>query len=87
MAKAKPKGRVARKKPVTETLKGGKTYQWCSCGKSKKQPWCDGSHKGTEFKPVAMKADETVDVLMCQCKQTRKPGFCDGSHNKLAKKK
>ena len=48
----------------------GKSYFWCSCGKSSKQPFCDGSHKGTEFKPLAYKAELTKRVFFCVCKQT-----------------
>ena len=60
----------------------GKSYFWCSCGKSSKQPLCDGSHKGTEFKPIAFKADVTKKLFFCACKQTKNQPFCDGSHNK-----
>ena len=60
----------------------GKSYFWCSCGKSSKQPLCDGSHKGTEFKPIAFKADVTKKIFFCACKQTKNQPFCDGSHNK-----
>ena len=60
----------------------GKSYFWCSCGKSLKQPLCDGSHKGTEFKPVVYKAELTKKIFFCACKQTNYQPFCDGSHNK-----
>ena len=60
----------------------GKSYFWCSCGKSSKQPLCDGSHKGTEFKPISFKADVTKKLFFCACKQTKNQPFCDGSHNK-----
>ncbi len=60
----------------------GKYYYWCSCGKSSKQPFCDGSHKGTEFKPLVYKAELTKRVFFCACKQTNDQPFCDGSHNK-----
>ena len=59
-----------------------KSYYWCSCGKSSKQPFCDGSHKDTKFKPVAYKADDTKKMFFCACKQTNNQPFCDGSHNK-----
>ncbi len=39
---------VAQKAPYVLDLEPC-TYYWCSCGKSSKQPFCDGSHKGTEF--------------------------------------
>jgi len=60
----------------------GKSYFWCSCGKSLKQPLCDGSHKGTEFKPITFKADVTKKLFFCACKQSKNQPFCDGSHNK-----
>ena len=63
-------------------MEEGKSYYWCSCGQSKKQPFCDGSHKGTEFTPVAYKAEETKKMFFCACKQTNNQPFCDGSHNK-----
>ena len=59
-----------------------KLYFWCSGGKSLKQPFCDGSHKDTEFTPLKFKADETKKIFFCACKQTNNPPFCDGSHNK-----
>ena len=60
----------------------GKNYAWCSCGLSKKQPFCDGSHKGSEFNPIIYKAEETKKVFLCACKQTNNRPFCDGSHSK-----
>jgi len=60
----------------------GKSYYWCSCGKSSKQPFCDGSHKGTDFNPVVYKAEATKKMFFCACKQTNNQPFCDGSHNK-----
>ena len=60
----------------------GKNYAWCSCGLSKNQPFCDNSHKGSEFKPVIYKATETKKMFFCACKQTNNQPLCDGSHNK-----
>ncbi len=66
-------------------VEAGKSYFWCSCGRSKKQPLCDGSHEGTDFKPVEYKAETTEKFYFCMCKQTADVrGKCDGSHNKLA---
>lgn len=73
---------VAAKQPAIETLEPG-TYYWCSCGRSKNQPYCDGSHKGTAFEPMLFSINETLDVALCQCKRTSTPPFCDGTHNKL----
>ncbi|WP_254446771.1 CDGSH iron-sulfur domain-containing protein [Ruegeria sp. HKCCD8929] len=64
-------------------LEAGKTYFWCACGRSKNQPLCDGSHKGTEFTPVKFTADQEKRAALCQCKHTTKVPFCDRSHDKL----
>ena len=61
----------------------GKAYYWCSCGQSAKQPFCDGSHKGTTFNPVVFKATETKKMYFCGCKVTSNQPFCDGTHNSL----
>ena len=75
---------IAQPKPCLVTLKAGRTYHWCSCGRSKKQPFCDGSHAGTGFAPIAYKAaTEGEDVLFCGCKHTSTPPFCDGAHTNL----
>ncbi|MCC0020638.1 MAG: CDGSH iron-sulfur domain-containing protein [Nitratireductor sp.] len=74
------KGIVAGTSPVPIEVEGGKTYYWCACGKSANQPFCDGSHKGSEFAPVAWTAEETGRKFFCACKQTDGQPFCDGSH-------
>ncbi|SPF50318.1 conserved hypothetical protein [Candidatus Sulfotelmatobacter kueseliae] len=56
---------------------------WCACGKSAKQPFCDGSHKGTDFTPVKFEATESKTVYFCGCKHSANKPFCDGSHAKL----
>lgn len=73
---------IAAKLPAVQTLEPG-TYHWCSCGQSKKQPFCDGSHKGSEFEPMTFEISEKKEVALCQCKRTGTPPFCDGSHNTL----
>ena len=75
---------VARKKPCYVELVAGRTYTWCSCGRSRTQPFCDNSHKGTGFLPIVYKAKAAEDVLFCACKHTKTPPFCDGSHNNLS---
>ncbi len=67
--------------PFKVSVTEGKTYFWCACGKSQKQPFCDGSHKGSEFTPVRFSAEKTKDVWLCGCKSTGNQPFCDGSHN------
>ena len=75
---------IAQPKPCLITLKAGRTYHWCSCGRSKKQPFCDGSHAGTGFEPLAYKAEtDGEEVLFCGCKNTKTPPFCDGAHTNL----
>lgn len=61
----------------------GKKYFWCSCGKSTSQPFCDGSHAGTEFKPIEYVAQKTSTVGFCGCKLSMKGPICDGTHKKL----
>lgn len=74
--------RIAAKEPVALTLAPG-TYHWCSCGRSNGQPFCDGSHKGTGFEPLAFEITCSKREALCQCKRTGTPPFCDGSHNDL----
>jgi CDGSH-type Zn-finger protein len=64
-------------------VEAGKSYWWCSCGKSAKQPFCDGSHKGSEFTPMKYDATTTGKVWFCACKQTANSPLCDGAHKKL----
>ncbi len=61
---------IANRKGYYYEIKAGKRYLWCACGRSKSQPFCDGSHAGTEFLPVAFKAERDEDVIFCGCKQT-----------------
>ena len=72
---------IAQKSPLLVELDAGKSYFWCACGRSKSQPFCDGSHKDTEFSPVKYKAANAEKVFFCCCKQTGNPPFCDGTHN------
>jgi CDGSH-type Zn-finger protein len=74
---------VASKTPYAVEVEAGKSYWWCSCGKSQKQPFCDGSHKGSPFTPVAYTAAASSKVYFCGCKHSAKSPLCDGSHNKL----
>jgi len=74
---------IAAKAPIQMELEEGKTYFWCTCGKSAKQPLCDGTHKGSEFAPLRHKAEKSGKVWMCACKMTGKQPFCDGTHKKL----
>ena len=73
------KGQVAANEPLVLELEPGE-YWWCSCGRSQNQPFCDGSHAGTEFLPQQLLLHEKKKVALCCCKQTDTPPFCDGSH-------
>lgn len=73
---------IADKKPAVLTLEAG-NYAWCACGQSKGQPYCDGSHAGTEFSPMMFAIEEAKQVALCNCKQTGNPPYCDGAHAKL----
>ncbi len=75
--------KIAGTAPIPVEVEAGKTYFWCSCGQSANQPFCDGSHKGTDFVPLAYTAEESGKRFFCTCKRTANPGFCDGSHSKL----
>ena len=66
--------------PIAVFLEAGKQIYWCACGRSKTQPYCDGSHRGTDISPVAYTPDSSGEALLCQCKGTKNRPFCDGSH-------
>ncbi len=66
--------------PFAVDVEAGKKYWWCACGRSKTQPFCDGSHKGSEFEPIGWQADETKQMWFCGCKRTANAPLCDGSH-------
>ncbi len=74
---------VANKQPIEVHLEAGKSYWWCSCGKSAKQPFCDGSHQGGPFTPVEYKPEKSASAWFCACKQTGHPPLCDGKHKQL----
>ena len=73
---------IAAKVPAIMELEPG-TYHWCACGKSQNQPFCDGSHEGTDFTPLEFTIDEKKKVALCLCKRTKTPPFCDGAHKEL----
>ena len=76
-----------KKVPYRTTVVDNKTYRWCSCGLSKRQPYCDEAHRGTEFKPVLFKGPGDMTVALCGCKLTTHPPYCDGNHIKLKQTK
>ena len=74
---------VAQKAPYPIEVEAGKSYFWCACGKSGKQPFCDGSHKGSGIAPVKFTPDADKKLFLCGCKRSLNAPFCDGTHSKL----
>ena len=74
---------IAQQSPFAVNLEEGKKYAWCSCGRSSNQPFCDGGHIGTAFKPIVFTADETKSTYLCGCKSSANGPFCDGAHKGL----
>ena len=74
---------LAQKSPYAVEVEAGRTYWWCACGRSARQPFCDGSHKVTNFAPVEYKADKSRQVFFCGCKRSGTVPLCDGTHNTL----
>ena len=74
---------IPQKAPCAVKVEAGKKYWWCACGKSKSQPFCDGSHQGTAFSPVEYLATKSEEVWFCGCKHSATPPLCDGTHQKL----
>lgn len=69
--------------PYKVSVEVGKDYNWCACGRSKTQPFCDGSHKAVGLAPVSFTAEKSGDVWLCGCRKSGKQSFCDGTHKKL----
>lgn len=74
---------VAQKGPFSVEVESGKKYFWCACGRSAKQPFCDGTHKDTGFSPVVYVADKAGTVFFCGCKHSDRKPVCDGTHGRL----
>ena len=78
-----PTPNMARKAPFAVEVEAGKSYWWCACGLSARQPFCDGSHKTTVFTPLEYAATTTQTVYFCGCKHSAKKPLCDGTHKSL----
>ena len=78
-----PEPTIAQKSPYLAAVEAGKSYYWCACGLSANQPFCDGSHKAGDIRPVKFEATESKTVYFCGCKHTKTPTLCDGSHHNL----
>jgi len=74
--------KIAKKSPYILQLDPG-NYWWCACGKSANQPFCDGSHKDTEFSPLKVTITSRAPVALCGCKHSGNKPFCDGTHSTL----
>ncbi len=74
--------KIAQKSPYAQEMQPG-TYAWCACGESKNQPFCDGSHQGTQYRPIVVKIEETKIITWCGCKQSKNAPYCDGTHRQL----
>jgi len=74
---------IGGRAPIPVEVEAGKSYWWCACGLSKSQPFCDGSHKVTQFTPIEFKAEKNEKVFFCACKRSGRKPTCDGSHKKL----
>jgi CDGSH-type Zn-finger protein len=69
--------------PIAVEVQANQAYWWCTCGRSAKQPFCDGAHKATSLSPLQWTAEASKTVYLCGCKATAREPFCDGAHNKL----
>lgn len=74
---------IAQKGPFAVEVEEDRIYFWCRCGRSRNQPFCDGSHTGTGFTPVRYKAGKSATVYFCGCKHSGKAPMCDGTHSSL----
>ncbi|HEV2437240.1 MAG TPA: CDGSH iron-sulfur domain-containing protein [Verrucomicrobiae bacterium] len=77
-----PEPVIAQKSPYVQKMEPGE-YWWCACGRSKSQPFCDGSHKGTGLAPKRVEITEVKTVAWCGCKHSANAPFCDGTHSRL----
>merc|ERR1719350_2166000 len=66
--------------PYFVELEEKTTYLWCACGKSNTQPWCDGSHKGTGYKPLPFIIRQKRSALICGCKFSERRPYCNLTH-------
>jgi CDGSH-type Zn-finger protein len=73
---------VAQKGLFAVELRAGRTYVWCACGRSARQPFCDGSHAPTGLLPAGLKAARGGPAYLCGWTSQGRP-YCDGRHSRL----
>lgn len=64
-------------------LSRDQAYLWCTCGRSRQPPFCDGSHAGSDLGPLRFTPAKSQTYWLCNCKYTRTPPYCDAAHNRL----
>ena len=74
---------IAGRAPLPIEVEAGASYWWCACGRSKTQPFCDGSHKGSSFTPIEYKPEKSGKAFFCACKRSAGKPLCDGSHKRV----
>ncbi len=74
---------IAQKAPYAVAVEAGQDYFWCRCGRSTRQPFCDGAHKGSGLTPLKFHAEESKTLYLCGCKHSQTPPLCDGRHKQL----
>lgn len=74
---------IVQNAPYEVQVEAGKEYWYCACGKSKNQPWCDGTHEGSGIEPISFVAEKTETAWLCGCRMSEKLPFCDGTHKEL----
>lgn len=74
---------IAQRSPFRFDVTQGKSYWRRACGRRNSQPFCDGSHKGSELSPIRYDATDTRTVSFCGCKHSGGRPFRDGTHSRL----
>ena len=71
-------------KPQGVELEAGKTYRFCTCGRSADGLFCDDSHQGTSCEPKEFTVEKTKAYQLCRCKSSDNLPFCSGNHSYYA---
>ena len=74
---------VADNTPVAIELEADRQYHFCTCGRSATQPFCDGSHAGSGFTPMAFTPRDPGEAWLCRCKHSADAPYCDGTHKRF----